>query len=195
MINRSKHWNYFLAVEEDLHRCSRYVSFTDDNLECYSDEFAKLIVLAGSEVGSVLEEICGLIAPGSKVGTLSEYYKELSKLYPNVSKVEVSLPRFGMNVSPWKGWGLSGSPDWWRRSYNKLKHVRHAEYKRGTLRAAIEAVAAQFIVIQIYHKEKFGDWLEIPFSEQNLIMAPRMPDGFMGGATWCFGDPFNAIEK
>ena len=32
------HWNYFLAMEEDLDRLSRFVEFTTNNYECYSIE-------------------------------------------------------------------------------------------------------------------------------------------------------------
>jgi hypothetical protein len=44
------HWNYFLALEQDLETVSRYVECTSDNHKIYSIELAHLLFAAASEV-------------------------------------------------------------------------------------------------------------------------------------------------
>lgn len=61
----TKFWEYYLAIEEDLANCSRYVEFGEQNYTTYSTEFAKIIVLASAEIDTILRELCELISPGT----------------------------------------------------------------------------------------------------------------------------------
>ncbi len=38
------HWNYFLAVEEDLNGVSRYIEFDNNNYKTYSLELARILM-------------------------------------------------------------------------------------------------------------------------------------------------------
>ena len=51
------YWNYFLSLENDLNRCSKYVEFTEDNLSVYSTEILKLFLAASSEFEAIMKEI------------------------------------------------------------------------------------------------------------------------------------------
>ena len=51
------YWNYFLSLENDLNRCSKYVEFTEDNLSVYSTEILKLFLAASSEFEVIMKEI------------------------------------------------------------------------------------------------------------------------------------------
>jgi len=57
------HWNYFLALESDLDRVSRYVEFTTYNYTTYSLEMAHLLLAAGSEIDVVLKSLCKKVNP------------------------------------------------------------------------------------------------------------------------------------
>ena len=52
------HWNYFLAVENDVEKLSRYIEFTKDNFKVYSLEMTHLLLAASSEVDVVAKLIC-----------------------------------------------------------------------------------------------------------------------------------------
>jgi uncharacterized protein YozE (UPF0346 family) len=43
--NKLLHWNYFPAVEEDLHQLSRYIEFAEDNFGTFSIELTKFSLL------------------------------------------------------------------------------------------------------------------------------------------------------
>ena len=50
------HWNYFLALENDLAKTSRYIEFHEDNLQVFSIELAYLLFAAAPEVDVILTE-------------------------------------------------------------------------------------------------------------------------------------------
>ena len=50
-------WNYFLMLESDLDNTSRYIEPSKQE-DVYSFEFAKLLILACTEVESVFKAIC-----------------------------------------------------------------------------------------------------------------------------------------
>ncbi len=194
MPTAPKHWNYFLAVEAELVACARYVEFSKDNFECYSNEFAKIIVLAAGEVDSIWRELCNRLSPASRVDNIHGYYPILLDNYPLLTKCEVAIPRYHLTVCPWKDWGPSQRPGWWSKSYNKLKHERHAHFTSATLESALNAVGAQFLALQLYHRVANGEHVEVDLSMRSALFAPRLPDAYKGGAFWCYGDPFDHLK-
>lgn len=194
MPERSKHWNYFLAVEADLMTCSRYVEFAKPNFSCYSNEFAKIIILAGAEVDSILSELCEVISPGCGVDRITRYFPIVLQRFPQLVQAEVSYPRFDLHIHPWADWTAKQGPDWWRKSYNKLKHVRHDEFDSATLEAALKAVGSQFLALQLYHIARFGESLHVEISERNMLVWPRIPNWNKGGTFWGYGDPFHSLN-
>ena len=58
-------------------------------------------------------------------------------------------------LAPWSNWVLATgpvNPDW-RRSYNNVKHERHAYFHEATLRNAVDSMAALLIVVYLHKKE------------------------------------------
>jgi hypothetical protein len=51
------HWNFFLALEEDLDTLSKYIDFSGND-EVYSIEIARLFLNACSEVDVILKRGC-----------------------------------------------------------------------------------------------------------------------------------------
>ena len=65
-------WNYFLMLESDLDNTSRYIE-PQGQENVYSFEFAKLLVLACTEIESVLKVMCKEIDPTAKADKMSDY--------------------------------------------------------------------------------------------------------------------------
>ena len=55
---QESHWNYFLAIEEDLENLSRYIELREDNFATYSIETAKILMAASQEVDVLFKAIC-----------------------------------------------------------------------------------------------------------------------------------------
>lgn len=190
-----KHWNYFLAVEAELVACSRYVEFSQANFTCYSNEFSKLIVLAASEVDSIWQELCAVLSPSSKADRISAYYPILLDRYPLLTKCEIAIPRYQLVLCPWGEWTPDRRPGWWSQSYNKLKHERHAHFQSATLEATLNAVAAQFLALQLYHHAVHCEHAVVDLSMRSALYAPRLPDSYKGGTFWSYGDPFDHLGR
>ncbi|WP_186026049.1 hypothetical protein [Burkholderia gladioli] len=194
MPRSPKHWNYFLAVEAELVSCSRYVEFSPENFSCYSNEFSKLILLAAGEVDSIWQELCKLLSPSSKADSITHYHPILTGKYPLLTKCEVAIPRYQLTLCPWKDWTTRQRPDWWSKSYNKLKHERHTHFQRATLEATLNAVGAQFLALQLYHFAVHGEHVEVDLSMRSALFAPKPSDANKGGVFWTYGDPFEHLK-
>ncbi|AEF98674.1 hypothetical protein [Methylomonas methanica] len=190
-----KHWNYFLAVEAELVSCSRYVEFSKANFSCYSNEFAKLIVLAASEVDSIFQELCAHLEPNQKAEKIIEYYPILLAKYPLLTDCEVAIDRYQLTLQPWKDWDRLKRPDWWSKSYNKLKHERYANFSSATLEAALNATGAQFLALQLYHHATNNEYVSVDFSMRSALFGPRLPDTYKGGTFWSYGNPFAHLQS
>jgi hypothetical protein len=190
MPTTPKHWNYFLAVEAELVTCARYVEFSSSNFGCFSNEFAKLIVLAAAEVDSIWQELCALLEPESGARKITDYYPILLARYPLLTQCEIAIPRYQLNFCPWQAWTESARPDWWCKSYNKLKHERTAHFSSATLEAALNAVGAQFLALQLYHHAANNEYVAVDLSMRSSLFAPRLPDAYKGGTFWSYGNPF-----
>src|SRR5262245_292003 len=92
------HWNYFLAIEEDLVRLSRYVEFHPDNFGCYSIETARILLAAGAEVDVTCKRMCRVFEPESDADRMSGYRVVLLERFPDLAKFGVGVPRFGLSL-------------------------------------------------------------------------------------------------
>jgi hypothetical protein len=67
------HWNYFLALENDLETLSRYVEFDVANFNVFSIELAHLLFAAASEVDVLAKRMCELANPSAPRGNMDNY--------------------------------------------------------------------------------------------------------------------------
>lgn len=159
----SLHWNYFLALENDLHKLSRYVEFVEANFDCFSLEISRILFSAASEADVVAKQLCRKISAKSTASSIHPYRRTIMKAYPDFADFRVTIPRFGMEpFKPWLNWkDAEGVPSWWT-AYNKVKHHRNTEYYQGNLKNAINSVGALFILILHFYKEEAEDAKLLP---------------------------------
>jgi hypothetical protein len=146
------HWNYYIALEADLEKVSRYIEFSVENEKTYSIELARLLMTASSEVDVVLKMLCGI--KQNRASNITEYHKCISENYPELITEEIFLNRFSMKMQPWINWqNIENNPDWWK-SYNNVKHERNNNYFDANLKNTINSVGALLIVLLYYYKNK-----------------------------------------
>lgn len=166
------HWNYFLALEKDLEKVSRYIEFSPDNLNTYSIELAHLLLSAASEVDTLAKCVCSILKPHAKPDNINEYRKIIKadedKELPTVnfgggtkfalvqvkdrhrlSDLKVYIPRYNVELAPWESWAKDKNPDWWH-SYNKVKHERNQHFNKATLGNALNALAGLLVLNYAY---------------------------------------------
>jgi len=144
------HWEYFIALDEDLWTLRRYIAFEGANLGTYSIECHRIIQMAALETEAVLYQICRLRSrndddcqksPGRTrpfmellehlKGVLEEHGLELGKIRVQYIGSLVIQP-FPSDPS---------ALPWWD-AYTALKHRRHEALQKATLQHALQAVGA-----------------------------------------------------
>lgn len=148
-----QHWNYFLALEDDVGRLSRYLEPTEANFEAYSLELVRILFAAGSEVDVVAKQLCNQIDTASTANSIDQYQIQLMGHFPEIAQSQVLIPRFGLSLSPWERWAHNQNPVWWR-AYNKVKHERHVHFSMANLRNALNSVAGLFSLLLFHYRRE-----------------------------------------
>jgi hypothetical protein len=162
------HWNYFLALENDLDAVSRYIEFSQDNFKTYSIELAHLLFAASSEVDVIAKSLCELLNPTTNPHNINEYRLILTEEIPNLASEQVFVKRYGLTLTPWKNWQGSTNPLWWR-SYNKVKHERNQYFPEATLKNALNAVAGLLVITFYYYKHLLPSTMNYVLTNKDVM--------------------------
>ena len=146
------HWNYFLALEEDFERLSRFVELCDENDNVYSIEIARLFLSACSEVDVVLQQLCKKIDPSVDQKGINFYRDFIYPRLPDFTDFEVVIPRYGMSTCPWINWHDNRPPNWWS-DHNKVKHQRHEHFDKANVKNCVNSLAGLFVAILYLYSE------------------------------------------
>jgi hypothetical protein len=131
-VKSKHHWNYFLAIEKDLEKLSRYIEFSNDNLNTYSIELTHILLSASSEVDVIMKELCQLIDSSKLTDNINDYKSVIRTHLKSFIDEEISIERYGMTYKPWINWKGNKNPDWWK-SYNNVKHQRNKYFNEANL--------------------------------------------------------------
>lgn len=164
------HWNYFIALEADLVSLSRFVEFSEDNFGTYSIEMVHLLLASASEVDVVLKQFCAIVAPHEGANNIEAYRKTLLLLEPTIATISVSLPRFGLELTPWTNWREDRSPDWWS-DHNKVKHGRGIHFSKANLKNVLNAIGGLFVALIFYYRVQRDIKRLVPVPD--IFIAPR----------------------
>lgn len=151
------HWRYFLALDADLTRLTRYIEFTAANKDVYSVELLRILLAAGTETDVLLHDISARYEPALPAKpTIDDYRSAVTAKFPNFHQIEVTVSRYQLVFRPWSSWTLiaTKNPGWWK-AYTQTKHHPSQNFSRANLYNALEAVAGLFVVgLTLYAIEK-----------------------------------------
>jgi len=180
------HWNYFLTIEDDLCILNRYVDFSKKNDNTFSLEIARILMTASAEIDVVLKQLCLSLNSQSNASNINEYYNVIVKQLPEFKTFKVIVPSQGLELKPWSLWENGNPPKWWQAN-NKVKHQRHEQFEKASLKNCLNSVAALYIsVLYLYSEEaNNGELLQLP----KLF---NVADEYFGGITMGrYGHYFN----
>ncbi len=168
------HWNYYLAIERDLEMISRYIEFTNDNLDVYSIALTHTLLSASSEVDVIMKLFCAFIAPGQKAENINHYQSIVLANISAFSNEQIIIPRYGLQTKPWDNWQNGQNPAWWG-SYNNVKHQRDLYYREANLKNTINAVGALLLTVVYYYQAAFSAQAghPVPFKETTNNLIPE----------------------
>jgi hypothetical protein len=148
--NKNIYWNYFISIEEDLYKLSRYIEFDQNNEKVFSIELVRLLISSSSEFEVVAKELCNIKDQNKPVINIDKIRQNIMIFLPDIYDLEIIVPRFGLNYKPLENWNNNKNCDWWK-SYNSVKHQRNNNYEKANLKNVINAIGALYIINLFYY--------------------------------------------
>ncbi len=157
-------WNYYLYLEKDFIKLTRYVSIHSNNYKTFSDEIHKQLLSVAMEFENINKEINKEL--GNKLKdtcNITEFGKWLfdSKIdYKNIvieikfSKENLILNPFKKQKNKEKNGTETEQMSWWR-AYNQIKHDRYRNYIDVNFEHLLNALAA-LLYCEMYLIKKIG---------------------------------------
>lgn len=178
------HWNYFLAIESDFEKITRYVELTESNNTTFSIEFARLIMSATQEVDVILKKICQMIS-NNQADNINKYHPIIVEKLSDFAEEFVYVKRFGMSSQPWASWiNSNDSPEWWIAN-NKIKHHRTEHFEKANLKNTYNSIGGLLIAIMYYYKIEFEQtektsirWTDLTYLLQPSTSLFRLQDKY-----------------
>lgn len=173
-----EHWRYFLALEQDLDATIRYVEPSHDNFKTYSIELTRLLLGVCSEIDVVAKVLCQKIAPSKEPKNIDDYREIITSQYPRLHTMKVLVPRYSLQIEPWRDWVATANPGWWK-DHNKVKHMRHEHFALANLENCLGATAGLFcLLLYLYQEDLFALRLQ---PRANLFALPNEPARIVTG--------------
>lgn len=91
-VTKLHYWQYFVALEADLAATARFVEPTPANMACYSVEFARILLTAGSEVDVLCKVLCQEHQLPVRPVNIDGYRAAITARFPNFTKLEIRGP-------------------------------------------------------------------------------------------------------
>ena len=169
------HWNYYLLLEKDLERCFRFVPPIQAHWSVYSDEFARIILMAATEIENALNDFAFWTLTTPRPSSILKYFDYANAIYPQFCEMELLIPRYSIGFKPWDGWSSSSAPDWWSFGYNKIKHDRMNHPDAPTLIRAMKSVGALQVLLLHYYRKRYKQ-CELAIEIQPQLIHPWEKD-------------------
>ena len=162
-------WEYFLALENDLVKCSRFVEFSQQNFKTYSIEFVRILLASASEFDVICKQICKLIDPETDTKNIMDYQVCIMSEYSYFAGIEIEIPRYNLSLKPFEAWYESkSSPVWWQAS-NLVKHERNNHFAKANLENTLLSVAGLLSgLLYLFHLRNKG------FDPPPIYCAPSL---------------------
>lgn len=141
------YWSYYMMLEEKFINTLNYVELSKDNENTFSNEYAGLIQLIGSEVDVVFKEYCD--RSESERLSIEFYCNYVREDWPEIVDQELEVHRAeSLTIQPFEGWRCdrpSQSLKWWE-AYNNIKHGRVRNKKEASLKNGLYALGALYML-------------------------------------------------
>lgn len=159
------HWNYFLAIEDDVNNLSRYIEFDTSNYSSYSIETAKILMSSTQEIDVLLKQICQ--KHGNSSSKEQGYRTFLPTVIPKLINAKVEYPRYNIDFEPFLEWQTNQTPFWWTAN-NKIKHQRNTNFSDASLKNMLYSVSA-LLLVNLYYYDSISKLDEIFTGTKNFI--------------------------
>jgi hypothetical protein len=155
-------WYYFLSIERDFIRTIDFVHLDVKNSGAFSNEYAKLLLLIGSETDVVAKMLCNKIDATKEAENIEDYRSIIRAKFPGMHTIEIEIARFGLKVQPWSSWDptIGNSPSWWK-AHNHVKHERDKNFPEANQLNTLHALCGLF-ALHLYMQKDLSDLEPFP---------------------------------
>lgn len=166
---------FLLSLERDFIRTMDFVELSPDNYNCFSIEFAKIILLCASEFETTLESLVGSSFSGRVYA--EDLIREMNVQFPGFHQAEAFVPRHSLTRVPFAEWkDPKGLPPFWF-AYNKIKHERLANFQLASQINALDALCAAGLMLAYkHHSDEISDrfdLISIGLASQTVLRGPK----------------------
>lgn len=172
MNGKFNHWNYFIALEQDLEKLARYIEFSEPNFATFSIELAHLLLATSSEIDVVMKALCNIKQPQKKHANINDYKKTMAYFFPDFNEQECYMHRYNLKLQPWLSWKHGTTPSWWR-SYNNVKHQRDTYFQEANLKNTLNSIAALRMLLLYYYREVLSQDYLHGFNDVTRKLMPK----------------------
>lgn len=169
-------WNYYLYLEEDFIKLTRYISVHSNNYKTFSDEIHKQLLSVAMEFENINKEINKEL--GNKLNdrcNIVEFGKWLFDSvidYENIV-IEIKFSKENLILNPFKKQknGTETEQMSWWRAYNQIKHDRYKNYIDVNFEHLLNALAA-LLYCEMYLVKEIGTKakdLDVPNSYSEIF--------------------------
>ena len=153
MVPAKNSWIYFHALERDLIRTFDYVEPSGANASAYSNEYAKLLMLVGSEIDVVAKQLSRGLPSGATASNITQYQAAITSAFPGMHQTVIEISRYGLSYIPWSTWGSANpiSPSWWK-AYNSVKHERDINFALASQENVLQSFCGLLVLLLYYYR-------------------------------------------
>ncbi len=173
------YWHYFISLEDEIVKISRFIEISEDNYAVYSVELTKLFLSICSEVDVVAKLLCKEAdidlfnkERGNRNPTINTYRIVISAKFPQFHEASVKIPFYNLSFMPWDAFKDNTSPEWWKQ-YNGVKHERNLDFKNANLKNVLFSMAGLMVLLVYLYGRESVIILDAPYEPKLYEIEER----------------------
>ncbi len=148
------HFRYFSILTNHLDDIRLYIEIDERNMKTFSMELARLIILSGTELKTILTELYHL--NHEEDGIEFDKMKEVVLAqFPLIETCEVTVDYTNICLCPWGT--IDGENIPWIMAYDKVKNNRFAEIELANLENLLNTMSAHLVLLICLHHVVIDD--------------------------------------
>ena len=136
------HFEYYLGIESDCIKASRFVEFTNNHRDVHSHYFSQILTTASAEFESV-SKAAAVSSRQNEPHSIANIHQVYGRIRKCMRSCELRTRKGDLVLRPFSSWQQDDSPRCWK-AYNKIKHSRHLNATEGSMVNALLSLGALY---------------------------------------------------
>ena len=142
-----RYWDYYQSIESQFEETLQYVA-VDINVtfKTYSNRYASLLQVIGSELDSAFKEYCGFVQNEHR--TIADYATSILSTDSDIVSQQVEFRGASITLVPFAGWDANRAKQslaWWK-AFDSIKHSRASCPELANLENVLNSLSALYLM-------------------------------------------------